>query len=92
MQETYNGGYTKALLDVKSFFEQNSYTLKECRLYNQKGVIKVLEALIKSRKELRETGSVKSLKYNKERGEFVYDTERTQKGIADERFESNCSK
>lgn len=48
MRETYNGGYFKALLDVRSFFENHSQSLKFSRLYNQKGLMQVLDALIKT--------------------------------------------
>lgn len=73
MRETYNGGYFKALLDVKSFFENHSQSLKFSRLFNQKGVMKVLDVLIENREELRETGDVANLRYNTQRKEFVYD-------------------
>lgn len=76
MRETYNGGYFKALLDVRSFFENHSQSLKFSRLYNQKGVMQVLDALIKNREELRETGDVENLIYNTERKEFVYGHEK----------------
>ena len=36
MIETYTGGYLKALLDVRNFFEGHSVVLKVNRLYNQK--------------------------------------------------------
>lgn len=56
MQDTFNGGYLKALLDVKSYFERHSSSLKACRLYNSDGVLKVLSALINHREEMRITG------------------------------------
>ena len=73
MRETYRGGYLKALLDVKSFFENHSECLKFNRLFNQKGVMKVLNALIENREELLETGDVANLRYNTKRKEFVHD-------------------
>nr|DAH18447.1 MAG TPA: hypothetical protein [Caudoviricetes sp.] len=75
MRDTYNGGYFKALFDVRTFFESHSQSLKFSRLYNQKGVMQVLDALIENREELRETGDVANLIYNTERKEFVYDRE-----------------
>lgn len=72
MIETYTGGYLKALLDVKSFFETHSIALKYNRLYNQKGVMQVLNALIENRDELRTTGDVK-LRYNTKTKEIVHD-------------------
>lgn len=76
MRETYTGGYFKALLDVRTFFESHSQSLKFSRLYNQKGVMQVLDALIKNREELRETGDVENLIYNTERKEIVYGHEK----------------
>lgn len=70
MIETYTGGYLKALLDVRSFFEGHSETLKLNRLYNQKGVMQLLDALIDNRDELRTTGDVK-LRYNPKTKEIV---------------------
>ena len=72
MIETYTGGYLKALLDVRSFFEEHSGVLKLNRLYNQKGVMQVLNALIENRDELRATGDVK-LRYNPKTKEIVHD-------------------
>lgn len=70
MIETYTGGYLKALLDVRSFFEGHSETLKLNRLYNQKGVMQLLDALIENRGELGTTGDVK-LRYNPKTKEIV---------------------
>lgn len=72
MLDTFNGGYTKALLDVQNFFSNHSDSLKFCKLYNQKGVMKVLSALIEHREELRTTGDA-VLKYNMDRKEFTHD-------------------
>ena len=72
MIETYTGGYLKALLDVRNFFERHSIALRYSRLYNQKGVMQVLNALIENRDELRVTGDVK-LRYNTKTKEIVYD-------------------
>lgn len=71
MIETYTGGYLKALLDVRSFFEEHSETLKLNRLYNQKGVQQLHDALIENRDELRTTGDVK-LRYNPKTKEIVH--------------------
>lgn len=84
MIETYTGGYLKALLDVRSFFEGHSETLKFNRLYNQKGVMQLLDALIENRDELRTTGDVK-LRYNPKTKEIVHaqgplKTKRSRKG------------
>lgn len=54
----YNRGYTKALLDVKNFFEEHSEAMKYNKLYSHKGISAVLSALIQNHEELRETGTV----------------------------------
>ena len=55
----YTQGYTKALLDVKAYFETHSEAIKHNKLWNAKGVIKILDALIENREEMRETSTVK---------------------------------
>lgn len=59
MTDSYIGGYTKAILDVANWFENHTEALKHERLYNAKGIRKVLSALLDNRAELRETGDVK---------------------------------
>lgn len=59
MTDSYIGGYSKALLDVKNWFEDHSEILKFNRLYNEKGIRNILWALLENRAELRETGDVK---------------------------------
>ena len=58
MTDSYIGGYSKALLDVKNWFEDHSEILKFNRLYNEKGIRNILWALLENRAELRETGDV----------------------------------
>lgn len=84
MIETYTGGYLKALLDMRNFFETHSEALKFNRLYNQKGVMQLLDALIYNRGELMATGDVK-LRYNPKTKEIVHaqgplKTKRSRKG------------
>jgi len=55
--ETFNGGYTKALLDVLHWFEQHDDDLKYERCYNSKCVRSILGALVNHRQEMRETGT-----------------------------------
>lgn len=54
--DTFNGGYTKALIDVKNYFEGHTDILSWNHMWNRKGVLQVLNALIEHREELRETG------------------------------------
>lgn len=53
--------YTKALVDVKKFFEEHSENMKYQKLYSCKGITAVLNALVEYREELRETGTVDNL-------------------------------
>ena len=61
MMDCYNHGYTKALLDVQEWFSSHSGDMKTYRLFNEKGVINVLDVLVKNREELRETGTIKMI-------------------------------
>lgn len=53
MLDTYRGGYTKALLDVKEFFEQYSESLAYRKVVTKKG-IKNLSAIIDGMIEYRD--------------------------------------
>ena len=59
MMDCYNHGYTKALLDVQEWFSSHSGDMKTYRLFNENGVINVLDVLVENREELRETGTIK---------------------------------
>lgn len=72
MTDTYNGGYTKALLDVQAYIQNHSEGLKMYRLYNRAGIEKLIAALIENRVELRETGDVKLI-WNKEKKVFLHE-------------------
>lgn len=69
MTESYQGGYTKALLDVKEFFEVHSEALKRNRCYNAKMIPVILDGLINARHKMMEVGganlSMKLLKDSK---------------------------
>lgn len=59
MLETYRGGYTQALLDVKEFFEAYSDHLSHGRYMSKKDIrfaSSVLDAMIFSRDSLMEYG------------------------------------
>lgn len=70
MIDSFNSGYTKALIDVENYFSNHSSQLKSCKLYNEKGIQKLLHELINRRSELRETGDC-ILKYNIETKSFI---------------------
>jgi len=59
---SFNGGYTKALLDIQKFFELNGYS------WSKKSLKTFIEVCIDRREELRETGEIKGLIWNKKDG------------------------
>ena len=67
MMDTFNCGYTKALLDVQHFFESYSESLKFNKLYSEKGVSAIIKFLIENREELRETGIVENFVVHKDK-------------------------
>lgn len=71
MMDTFNGGYTKALLDVQHFFESYSDSLSYNKLYNRKGVEAILKCLLDNREELRETGSLSGIIVRKDKKSVI---------------------
>lgn len=67
MTDTFDGGYTKALLDVQHFFESYSEALKYHKLYNIKGIKKVMDFLVANRQELKETGTIEDIIVTKDK-------------------------
>lgn len=63
MMDSYNHGYSKAVLDVYEYFVSHSGAMKYYRMYNQKGIEMILKQLVENRQELRMYGDVKLL-YN----------------------------
>ena len=63
----YNKGYTKALLDVKNFFEYHSDSIKYNKLYKYNGIMAILSALLEYRDELRDMGSIEDLIIKKDK-------------------------
>ena len=41
----YNQGYSRALLDVKNWIEKHSISLKQNKMFNEKGIIALLKAM-----------------------------------------------
>ena len=71
MMDTFNHGYTKALLDVQRFFENHSDSLSYSKLYNRSGIEAVLKCLIENREEMRETGDIADLVCKKEKKRVI---------------------
>lgn len=46
MTDSYRGGYLKALVDVKNYFDSHSNILKHLRIYNSKKIPLLLQAFI----------------------------------------------
>lgn len=46
MTDSYRGGYLKALLDVKNYFDSHSDMLKHLRMYNSKKIPLLLQAFV----------------------------------------------
>ena len=74
MTDSYMGGYTKALLDVKDFFEYHSDALKRSRCYNSKMIPVILQGLINARHKMIEVGGMNlPMKLSKDRKEVFLD-------------------
>lgn len=67
----FNRGYTTALVNVLSFFDEHSDALKANRMYNQKGVHAVLDFLLKNREELRENGTIGNVIVSRDKNAIV---------------------
>ena len=62
LRSDYIKGYTKALIDVKRYIENHEYAIKKTRLTGYTGILKLLDAVIAGREELRETGNLMLIK------------------------------
>lgn len=67
----FNRGYTTALVNVLSFFDEHSDALKANRMYNQKGVHAVLDFLLKNREELRENETIENVIVSRDKNAIV---------------------
>lgn len=65
MLDNFNAGYTKALTDLKRFFENEGYS------WDRKSLKTLIDVCIDHRAELRENGSIDKLKYGKQKGFYV---------------------
>ena len=57
-------GYFQALLDVKNWFSKHSITLKNSKMYNQKGITLLLSALVDYSDYMFEMGEDMDLYYD----------------------------
>ena len=62
----YEQGYSKALTDVRNFFEKHSAAMKYHKLYNQKSIEALLLALQQNREMFMEFGEDLELSFKKE--------------------------
>lgn len=67
----FNRGYTTALVNALSFFNEHSDALKANRMYNQKGVHAVLDFLLKNREELRENETIENVIVSRDKNAIV---------------------
>lgn len=58
-------GYFQALLDVKNWFANHSMSLKNNRMYNQKGVQQILSAMVDNADYMYEKADEMELYFNK---------------------------
>lgn len=65
MQDTFNSGYTQALLHMQDIFRK---MVSNGIPINKKSVTTFMKLAIDNRQELRETGFIEGLKYNKTYG------------------------
>ena len=56
MIDNFYSGYTKALLDVKEYFEFHSESLKHNKAYNSKVIPVLIDSLIENRDEMMRIG------------------------------------
>jgi hypothetical protein len=67
----FNRGYTKALIDIKNFFDSHSDALKLYRMYNCKGITALLSFIQDNREELRETGTIENIIVSKDKNKIT---------------------
>lgn len=56
MIDNFRSGYTKALLDIKDYFEYHSESLKHNKAYNSKVIPTLINSLIENRDEMMRIG------------------------------------
>lgn len=56
MIDNFRSGYTKALLDIKDYFEYHSESLKHNKVYNSKVIPTLINSLIENRDEMMRIG------------------------------------
>lgn len=79
MRDSYEGGYLKALLDVKDYFDYHSDGLKHWRAFNSKIIPKICQAFIDHRKIMMTYGGMKLPLALTEEKEIILDKSRVKK-------------
>ena len=65
----YATGYLKAMTDIQEYIRRHSSALKKAKLYNNRAIEKLIDALVENCAEMQETGTV-NLWYNRTLGTF----------------------
>lgn len=64
-------GYDKALMDVKDWFERHSISLKQNRMYNEKGINLLLNAFLYNSEVFKEYGGFTEFVLSPDRREIT---------------------
>ena len=68
----YENGYTKALLDVRNWFERNSDFLRLAKMYNKKGINVLLKGMLDNRTTFMDMGEMTVFRITKDdKGNYV---------------------
>lgn len=64
----YRSGYMNAIFDVKDWFERHSEAVRYYRMYNKKGIEKILSVMMDNLEKMMELGGFYDLTISKEEG------------------------
>lgn len=64
----YRSGYMNAISDVKEWFERHSESVRYYRMYNKKGIEKILSVMMDNSEKIMELGEFYDLTIPKEEG------------------------
>lgn len=68
----YENGYTKALLDIRNWFERNSDFLRLAKMYNKKGINALLKGMLDNRTAFMDMGEMTVFRITKDdKGNYV---------------------
>jgi hypothetical protein len=76
----YENGYTKALIDVKNWFKKHSISMNYYKMYNQKNIEMLLNAICKGAYVFQQYGEDTEMTFeqNKNRVSKVFITQRKE--------------